>query len=142
MTDTWATLLETKENRIAVLERDCSLLEKELLQQQQQREQLLQTVEQQQQQLRHRSATPVNTALPARSGTPSSLQQQAQQQQQQSQQHYRNSPILNGPLGNIANKDAVIKPSSSLLLCLHLFFFPLLFTCVCDVHTKISPMQR
>ncbi len=115
VTDTWATLLETKENRISMLERDCAMMEKEILQQQQQREQWLQTVEQQQQQLqqqqlqlqqqqlRHRSSTPVNTP-PVRTGTPSSLQQQGVIQQQ----HYRNSPIPNGPTGTVATKEGVI----------------------------------
>jgi len=98
-----------------MLERDCAMMEKEILQQQQQREQWLQTVEQQQQQLqqqqlqlqqqqlRHRSSTPVNTP-PVRTGTPSSLQQQGVIQQQ----HYRNSPIPNGPTGTVATKEGVI----------------------------------
>lgn len=84
MTDTWAALLETKENRIVSLERDCGLLEKELLQQQQQKEHLLQTIDHQQ-----RHPTP-----PVRTGTP-----------QQQQQQFRNSPVPNGPLLGISHKD-------------------------------------
>lgn len=90
VTDTWAALLETKENRITVMERDISLLEKELLQQQQlmqqQREQWMRSIEQ---------SKPV-TPIP-RTGTPS--------QQAASASHFRNSPITNGQ--SAVHKDAV-----------------------------------
>lgn len=92
VTDTWAALLETKENRITVMERDISLLEKELLQQQQlmqqQRDQLMRSIEQ------AKPTTPV-----PRTGTPS------QQAAAAAAAHYRNSPITNGQAA--VHKDAV-----------------------------------
>lgn len=100
VTETWAALLETKENRIAVMERDVSLLEKELLQQQQlmqqQRDHWMRSIEQ------SNPATPV----PPRTATPSSQQAAAAAV---AQQHYRNSPITNGQTASAAaqHKDAV-----------------------------------
>lgn len=105
VTDTWAALLETKENRITVMERDISLLEKELLQQQQlmqqQRDQWMRSIEQ------SNPATPVQP----RTVTPSQAAAVA------AAQHYRNSPITNGQTA--AHKDAVSRldrPSPSIQL--------------------------
>lgn len=103
VTETWAALLETKESRIAIMERDISLLEKELLQQQQlmqqQRDHWVRSIEQ------SNPSTPV-----PRTATPS------QQAAVAAAQLYRNSPVNNGQTAQ--HKDAV-----SLLL----FFYCLPF---------------
>ena len=99
VTETWAALLEAKENRIAVLERDVNLMEKELLLQQQQREHQWRSVEQ----------SGRNT--PNRTATPSQLHQQQQQMAAGGavstaamQQQYRNSPVTNGQTINLTNR--------------------------------------
>ncbi|KZS11028.1 putative ELKS/RAB6-interacting/CAST family member [Daphnia magna] len=91
VTETWAALLETKESRIAIMERDISLLEKELLQQQQlmqqQRDHWVRSIEQ------SNPSTPV-----PRTATPS------QQAAVAAAQLYRNSPVNNGQTAQ--HKDA------------------------------------
>ncbi len=96
VTETWAALLETKESRIAVMERDISLLEKELLQQQQlmqqQRDHWVRSIEQ---------SNPT-TPVPPRTATPS---QQAAAVAAAAQL-YRHSPVNNGQI-TAQHKDAV-----------------------------------
>lgn len=108
VTETWAALLETKESRIAIMERDISLLEKELLQQQQlmqqQRDHWVRSIEQ------SNPSTPV-----PRTATPS------QQAAVAAAQLYRNSPVNNGQTAQ--HKDAV----SLLLFFYCLPFFVLFF---------------
>lgn len=130
VTETWAALLETKENRITVLERDVSLLEKELLQQQQlmqqQREQYMSQLQEQQQhhqqqlQQQHqqqlvRTSNPATPVPTARTTTPSVLQTSQSAGGGAGHQSFRNSPITNGQAGitSAANKEVV-----SFLLCL------------------------
>jgi TolA-binding protein len=97
VTETWAALLETKESRIAVMERDISLLEKELLQQQQlmqqQRDHWVRSIEQ---------SNPT-TPVPPRTATPS--QQAAAAAVAAAAQLYRHSPVNNGQTAQ--HKDAV-----------------------------------
>ena len=98
VTETWAALLETKENRIIVMERDLSLLEKELLQQQQ--------LMQQQRDHWMRSQSNPATPVPQRTATPSQQAAAAAA----AATAYRNSPITNGQMAgatSAAQKDAV-----------------------------------
>ena len=103
VTETWAALLEAKENRITVLERDVNLMEKELLLQQQQREQQWRTVEHS------------GRATPNRTGTPSQQQMAGSTSAAGAAtttapplpQHYRNSPVTNGQAINMANREGV-----------------------------------
>ena len=97
VTETWAALLETKESRIAVMERDVSLLEKELLQQQQ--------LMQQQRDHWARSIEQSNPTTPVpRTATPS---QQAAAAVVAAAQLYRHSPVNNGQTAQ--HKDAVSR---------------------------------
>ena len=94
VTETWAALLETKESRIAVMERDISLLEKELLQQQQlmqqQRDHWVRSIEQ------SNPTTPVpRTATPSQQAAAVAAAAQL----------YRHSPVNNGQTAQ--HKDAV-----------------------------------
>lgn len=104
VTETWAALLEAKENRITVLERDVNLMEKELLLQQQQREQQWRTVE------HSGRATPIRTGTPSQqqmTGSTSSAAQMATTTAPPLPQHYRNSPVTNGQAINMTNREGV-----------------------------------